>query len=282
MRRAALITFSLVAYLGFVAVIVWATAFLADLPLLTRIDDDGHHAVTFGAVGVDVALLAAFAAHHSVLARDAAKRQLARVLPAEAVRATYVFGADVLLALVLWQWHPLTATVWHLDGEPWRTFVWVATGGGWLIAIASTFMIDHFDLLGVRQAATVPGRYAPPAFRIRWLYRWVRHPLMLGLLMAFWITPAMTVGHLLFAVAATAYIAVGVRLEERDLRRVIGPRYLVYAERVPAIAPWPLGRLRKKMGIRPDAPAPRERVASPHVVDTQSTPERRATWLTRS
>jgi protein-S-isoprenylcysteine O-methyltransferase Ste14 len=148
----------------------------------------------------------------------------------------------VLLALVFWKWQPIDGTVWDIHAQPWRDLTWAAYGVGWVISGAATFMIDHFDLLGVRQAVSQPGSYAPPAFRIRWLYRWVRHPLMLGLLVAFWLTPTMSAGHLLFAVAATGYIAVGVRFEERDLRRALGPPYLAYASRVPAIVPRPIGK----------------------------------------
>ena len=242
MKRALLVSYSLVAYAAFLAVILWAIAFVADLHILTTVDG-GPRDPRLKAAVIDLALLGAFAFHHSLMARDRAKALITRVVPPAAERTTYVLAADALLALVLWQWRPIAGSVWDVNAQPWREVIWVGYGLGWLIAVAATFMIDHFDLLGVRQAASDPGEYTAPAFKVRWLYAWVRHPLMLGLLMAFWITPRMTAGHLLFALAATGYIAIGVRFEERDLHRNLGKPYADYASRVPAIIPR-LGRTR--------------------------------------
>ena len=236
MKRALIVSHSIVAYVAFLAVVIWAIAFLADLHIVTAVDR-GPHDPRLRALVIDLALLGAFALHHSVMARDSAKRLLTRVVPAAAERSTYVLAADALLALVLWQWRPIAGSVWHLSTQPWRHVLWAAYLLGWLIAVASTFMVDHLAFVGLSQAARRPGDYQPPTFKVRWLYACVRHPLMLGLLTAFWTTPDMTAGHLLFAFAATGYIAIGVRLEERDLRRDLGQRYLDYASEVPAILP---------------------------------------------
>jgi protein-S-isoprenylcysteine O-methyltransferase Ste14 len=245
MKRALIVSYSVIAYAGFLAVILWAIAFLADVHAVTAVDR-GPRDPRLEELVIDLALLGAFALHHSVMARDSAKRLLTRVLPAEAERSTYVLAADALLALVLWQWRPIAGSVWHVSAQPWRDALWVGYGLGWLTAVASTLMVDHFDLVGLRQAASRPGEYEPPTFKVRWLYAWVRHPLMLGLLIAFWITA----GHLLFALAATGYIAIGLQLEERGLRRELGQPYLDYASQVPAIVP----RLDRR---RPDAPRTR-------------------------
>ncbi|GAB3851147.1 isoprenylcysteine carboxylmethyltransferase family protein [Nocardioides maradonensis] len=231
MRRTLLLAFATVADAGFLLAVAWSVVFLADLRLLTTVDGPAHLGAADAAL-VDLALLGAFAVHHSVMARPAAKRLLTRCVPPAAERSTYVLGADVLLLLTLGLWQPIAGDVWRLDG-PWRGPVRAAYVGGWIVAIASTFMIDHLALVGLRQAA---GRDRPSRFQVRWLYVVVRHPLMLGLLIAFWATPTMTWGHLLFAAAASGYIAVGIRLEERDLRREL-PAYADYARTTPAVLP---------------------------------------------
>lgn len=242
------------AYGGFLAVVVWAIAFLADLGDLPTIDGEARRSWP-AAAGIDLALLGAFAVHHSVMARGRAKRALVRVVPAALERSTYVLIADALLALVFWQWQPMDGAVWDVRTEPWRALLWTVFGTGWLVAVASTFMVDHFDLVGVRQALSRPGDYTAPPFQVRWLYRWVRHPLMLGLLVAFWATPRMSAGHLLFALASTGYIAIGVRFEEHDLERELGQPYCDYARRVPAVIPGtPRGRVDRE-DRRPQAPA---------------------------
>ncbi len=234
MKRLLATGFAAVAYLGFLAVIVWTIAFLADLGPATTVDRGPVSAPPVAAT-IDLLLLGVFALHHSVFARPAVKRRLARVLPARVERAAYVLAASALLALVLWQWRPIPAVIWEVRAEPWRTLLLAGGALGWLIAIGSTFMIDHLDFVGLRQAVTGRGRAA--VFQARWLYAVVRHPLMLGLLLAFWITPTLTWGHALFAGALSAYIAIGIRFEEHDLRAELGEPYRRYARRTPAILP---------------------------------------------
>jgi methanethiol S-methyltransferase len=225
------------AYGVFLAGLAWAVTFLADLQLPRGIDHGGRRS-TASAVMVDLALLLLFAVQHSSMARAGFKGWLARWLPAPMERSTYVFTASTVLLLLFWQWQPVSTTVWHLQHAA-AGALWAVYALGWLIAIGSTFMIDHFDFFGLSKAY----RYSrdepdtPAPFVERWLYAWVRHPLMLGLLLAFWATPHMTTGHLLFAAAATGYIVVGVRFEERDLERELGHIYRDYASRVPALLP---------------------------------------------
>lgn len=233
MKRMLLGTYAVIAWLGFLAAVVWAIAFLANISPATTIDGPARTSTTL-AVVIDAGLLGLFALHHSVMARPAAKRMLTRLVPEAAERSTYVLTADLLLALVLWQWHGIPTGIWTAHGLT-RDLVWVLYSVGWAIAVASTFMIDHLDLFGLRQA--LGRRSHPPAFRARWLYRVVRHPLMLGLLIAFWSTPSMTVGHLIFAGLASGYVAIGIWFEERDLRVELGPAYLAYAATTPAIVP---------------------------------------------
>jgi protein-S-isoprenylcysteine O-methyltransferase Ste14 len=261
-KRTLLLAYATAAYATFVGAVAWSVAFLANLPAPTGIDDGGH-ASWPAAVAVDVTLLTIFAVHHSVMAREPVKRRLATVIPVEAERSTFVLVASLLLVLLLWQWRPVDGTVWTLDAGPARGLVWAVFGLGWVIAIGATFMIDHADLVGLRQAG---GRgesdHPAPQFREPWLYARVRHPMMLGLLIAFWATPTMTAGHLLFAVAATAYIVVGTRFEERDLRRQLGVAYVEYAARVPALVPRPRRRA--------PTPRPQSTVPSSHPQWTHS------------
>lgn len=234
MKRSALAVYAAVAYAGFLLTVAWSIAFLADVTVRPTVDH-GPHRAWGAALLIDLVLLGAFAVHHSIMARPAAKAILTRVVPRAAERSTYVLAADLLLALVLWQWHPISGTVWDLTAQPWRGIVWGLYLAGWALAIASTFMLDHFDLVGLRQA--VSREYKAPSFQVRWLYAFVRHPLMSGLLLAFWITPTMTVGHLVFAGASSAYIFVGIHLEEHDLGRDLGQEYLDYARQTPAVMP---------------------------------------------
>jgi methanethiol S-methyltransferase len=232
-------SYAVLAYSSFILATCWAFAFLADLGAAPTTVDGPQRGPGWQALLIDGALLLAFAVQHSVMARGWFKRRLTRVLPAAVERSTYVLAAGLVLGLLFWQWRPLPGTVWQVSAQPWVAALWTLYGLGWVIAIAATFMIDHWDFLGLRQAWWDPrrGPYSGPGFIERWLYAWVRHPLMLGLLITFWATPRMTVGHLVFAVAATGYVVVGVHFEERDLRRSLGASYADYADRVPAVLP---------------------------------------------
>jgi protein-S-isoprenylcysteine O-methyltransferase Ste14 len=230
--------YAALSYAAFVAATVWAVFFLADVRAVPVVDRAGHPAAWI-AVVADLALLGMFAIQHTVMARRGFKRRLAAIMPAAAERSTFVLGASLILLATFWLWQPLPAAVWQLSAQPWAGLVWGLYAAGWLVAVTATFMIDHLDFLGLKQAGWGAAQepYAPPSFTARLLYRWVRHPMMLGLVVAFWATPSMTAGHLLFAAAGTGYILVGIRFEERDLRGELGEAYLRYAERVPALVP---------------------------------------------
>lgn len=238
-RRTALLTVSAAAWCGFVAVTVWTMAFLAGVWLPRTVDGPARTA-TGWAVAVDLALLLLFAGQHSVMARRPAKAWLRRRVPAELERTTYVLATDVCLALLLALWQPWDGTVWHLDGPP-AYGLWALSAAGWVLAIAATFAVDHLDLLGLRQAGWAcsprPTGQRPETLEVGGLHALVRHPLMTGMVLAFWATPRMSAPHLLFAVAATGYIAVGTSFEERELRRTFGDTYVAYAARVPAFVP---------------------------------------------
>ncbi len=233
------IALAAIAYAAFLAVLAWAIGFLADAATPTTVD--GGRPMAWWWL-IDAALLGLFAVQHSVMARATVKRALR--LPPWLERTVFVFASTAVLALLFSAWAPEPTVIWQVGGAV-AGAIWAVFGLGWAIALAATFMVDHWDFVGLRQAR---GRRAEPRFAERWMYAWVRHPMMLGLLIAFWATPHMTVGHAYFALAATGYIVVGLRLEERDLRARLGPVYTEYAERVPAVLPTPRGRWRVRVG----------------------------------
>jgi protein-S-isoprenylcysteine O-methyltransferase Ste14 len=241
--------YSLTCYLAFWLTTAWAVCFVAGLDGLPSIDGrTGTAAVT--AVAVDLCLLLLFAVQHTVMARAGAKRWLTHWLDARAERSTYVLAASACLALLFVQWRAMPESVWHVSAEPVRAALWVACAAGWCLALASTVPAGHLEFLGVR-----PERDGDLV--VDGLYSWTRHPMMLGVLVAFWVTPDLTVGHLLFAAAATAYVFVGIGFEERDLRRRFGAAYTDYAREVPAVFPRP--GVRRPPAGRPVSGAPARR-----------------------
>jgi protein-S-isoprenylcysteine O-methyltransferase Ste14 len=235
------------AYLLFLAVLGYGIGFFADRGVPKGIDG-GTAGPTAVAVLVDLLLLGLFAVQHTVMARPRYKRWWARVAAPAAERATFVAAASLVLVLLFWLWQPLRARVWHLSGLP-AGLVLAGYLGGWALAVATTFQIDHADLFGLRQAwqRLRGAAYRPPAFTRDGLHRYVRHPLMTSFLLVFWLAPTMTAGHLLFAAAATGYILVGTSFEERDLERHFGDDYRRYQAAVPALLP---------VRLRPRRPGP--------------------------
>jgi protein-S-isoprenylcysteine O-methyltransferase Ste14 len=254
--RAFVFLFSVACYGAFLIVFLWLLAFLGNFQVTALADavpairewvprsiDLGRDMGSLGAaVALDLGLIALFGLQHSVMARPGFKRAWTRVVPREAERSAYVLVASAVLALLLWQWRPIpTPVLWQADAA-WSTALgWGVMGAGCAILLWATFLIDHFELLGLRQGwETLRGKpLHTPAFVTPQLYKLVRHPQYLGWLMIFWGTPTMTAGHLLFAAGMSVYIFVAMRFEERDLVRHIGEPYRRYREQVPALVPLP-------------------------------------------
>jgi methanethiol S-methyltransferase len=235
--RAAAFLYGLASYLIFSASFAYMPAFVGNF-LVPKSIDVGPEGGRAQAILIDTLLLCLFAIQHSVMARPAFKRWWTRIIPTSCERSTYVLISSLLLILIFWQWRPIAPTIWHVEGWP-AAMLMAVFWMGWLIALVSTFQIDHFELFGLRQTvdALRGATDRVQALKTPLLYRLVRHPLMLGLLLAFWATPHMTAGHLLFAVMNTAYILIGVRLEERDLIAAFGASYEQYRQRVPMLMP---------------------------------------------
>jgi methanethiol S-methyltransferase len=250
-RRMLVVGYGLAAYVIALASVVYTVGFVANVGVPRGIDD-GQVAPLGVAIVINTALLGLFAVQHTVMARPAFKRWLTRFVPAAVERSTFVLAASLVLVLLLWQWQPMPETIWSVEAGWGRTSLYGLYLLGWATVVASTFMIDHFDLFGFRQvmARARDRTHVPPSFRVRWLYRFVRHPMMVGFVIAFWAAPEMSQGRVLFAVLGTGYILVGVRLEERDLRQYLGEDYARYETEVPQLVP----RLRGRPSHRP-APA---------------------------
>jgi protein-S-isoprenylcysteine O-methyltransferase Ste14 len=251
MKRVLALVYGVLAYVLFLGTFLYAIAFVGNLGVPTTVDS-GKPASTLTALVIDALLLGLFAIQHSVMARYGFKRHWTRVVSWYLERSTFVLAASLALAVLLWQWRPIPKTVWDLRG----TAIGSVLGGlfwvGWAILLLSTFLIDHFELFGLEQVwAYVKGReFHRPAFKAPLFYQWVRHPIYLGFLIAFWSAPAMTAGHLLFSIATTGYLLVGIYFEERDLVRAYGNAYLDYQRQVPMLIP--IGR---RYVERSDAPA---------------------------
>ena len=250
MKKITIWVYGLVVYLVFLATFLYAIEFVADV-LVPKGINGGDSADTTVAVLINVALLGLFAVQHSVMARQGFKKWWTRIVPSAAERSTYVLLASLILVLLFWQWRPLPASVWHVESETGRLVLWGAFWTGWATVLVSTFLINHFDLFGLRQVwLNFSGKNAAhPEFKTTGLYRHIRHPIMLGFVVAFWATPDMSVGHLIFAVATTGYILIGIFFEERDLRKFHGERYARYQQEVPMLIPVP--KIRRTTGPKP-------------------------------
>jgi methanethiol S-methyltransferase len=243
MKRLLTITYGAASYLVGLAAFVYLICFVGNIAV-PHSTDRGVAAPIGEAVAVNALLLGVFGVQHSVMARPAFKRWWTRTVPGSIERSTYVLVTGLVLLLLFWQWRTMPALIWDMTWRPGRLVLQVLFWLGWAIALASTFMINHFDLFGLRQVYLARrGRpYTELGFRSPLLYRVVRHPLVLGFIVAFWATPRMTAGHLLFALATTGYILIALRLEERDLMAALGDQYRDYRRRVPMLFPWPRRR----------------------------------------
>jgi protein-S-isoprenylcysteine O-methyltransferase Ste14 len=239
MGRTIGLIYGLLSYVFFFVTFLYAVGFVENLYVPKTIDVGGSAPATEALI-VNLILMSLFAIQHSVMARPQFKAWWTRIVPKSVERSTYVLLATSALALLCWQWRPIPAVVWQVAHPSAASFLTALSLFGWLIVLASTFMINHFELFGVHQVANnFSGRSMPEAeFRTPFLYNFVRHPIYLGFIIAFWATPVMTAGHLLFAAVTTAYILVGILLEERDLISLFGEDYRRYRQRVSMLVPW--------------------------------------------
>ena len=240
MQRILAVGYALVAYLIFFATFLWLIAFMADVAIFpTTVNDAVNGASLSQALTIDLALIAMFGIQHSVMARPGFKQRWTRAVPTSVERSTYVLAAAIMLGVLLQFWHTIPGTIWDVSGSVFAPVIWAIFAIGWAVLLLSTFLINHFELFGLSQAWS-HGRTrepAPPNLREPLFYRYVRHPLYLGFVIAFWATPHLTVSHLLFAGGMTLYILIGIAHEERDLVAYFGRPYEDYRKRVGMLLP---------------------------------------------
>ena len=234
--------YGIVAYLVFAIVIVYAIGFVCGL-VVPKTIDSGPAGPLMESIVINLVLMTIFALQHSVMARPQFKTWWTTIVPKSVERSTYVLLASLALALVFWQWRPIPGVVWEVKEPTLAAFLLYFGLFGWVLVFISTFMINHFELFGLHQVASnLAGKPMPPMkFKAPMLYKVVRHPIYLGFIIFVWATPVMTAGHLLFAAVVTAYIFVGIALEEHDLIAVFGDEYRRYRQRVAMIVPF-IGR----------------------------------------
>ena len=231
--------YGIVAYLVFFVAFLYAVGFLTGL-VVPKTIDTGRASSVAEALIVNLLLMTLFAVQHSVMARKQFKQWWTQYVPKAVERSTYVLFASLTLILLFWQWRPMPEILWHIEEPEMAATITAISLVGWLMVLSSTFLINHFELFGLHQVANnLTGLKSPaPRFRTPLYYNFVRHPIYLGFVIAFWAAPAMSAGHLLFAAVTTAYIFVGISLEERDLVEMFGDEYRRYKQRVSMLLPW--------------------------------------------
>lgn len=246
LKRIAFFCYGSGCYLVFFATFLYAIGFIGNL-VVPKSVDSGPERPLIQVLLVNTALLGLFAIQHSVMARQWFKRAWTRIIPEPVERSAYVLFSSLALLLLFWQWQPMGGVIWDIENLIVRSAIYGLFGFGWLTVLASTFLIDHFDLFGLRQVYLYlqAREYTPIEFKTPGPYKIVRHPLYLGFLLAFWSAPTMTVAHLLFALATTGYIIIAIQFEERDLIRRHRDEYRQYRKRVPMILPWRFGKSRE-------------------------------------
>jgi protein-S-isoprenylcysteine O-methyltransferase Ste14 len=237
-KRLTFFVYGVAAYLIFLGTFLYAIAFVGGF-LVPRQLDGPLEGALLSAIAIDCVLLTIFAVQHSVMARRWFKERWTQVVPWTIERSTFVLFASLALLLLFWQWRPIGVEIWSVENAAARSILWALFAGGWATVLIVTFLINHFDLFGLRQVwLPLIGRpYTRVSFRTPLPYRFVRHPLYFGFLLAFWMTPTMTLAHLVFAVATTAYIVLAIQLEERDLVAEHGAAYEAYRRAVPMLLP---------------------------------------------
>lgn len=242
LRRITIFIYGVVTYALFFLTFLYAAGFVGDIAVIKSIDGTPTSPL-WQALLIDTVLLGIFAVQHSVMARPAFKRWLTRYIPAEAERSTYVLASSLALIALFAHWEPIGGTIWQVSNPVGQAVFYGLFAFGWGLVLVATLLINHFDLFGLRQSwlALLSKPYTHLKFKTPGLYKYMRHPLYVGFLFAFWGTPNMTVTHLLFAVATTAYILIAIQLEERDLVK-FHPEYAGYRKRVPMLIPFVGGK----------------------------------------
>ncbi|MGJ8593339.1 MAG: methanethiol S-methyltransferase [Aquaticitalea sp.] len=239
MKKVLVIIYGVIAYLVFLVAFLYAIGFVGNL-FVPKSIDSGEEASLMTSLIINLSLMSLFALQHSIMARPAFKDWLNNYVNPAIERSTYVLLSSLILLLLYWKWQPMTTIVWDTEGITF-SIVMVIFLSGWVIVFLSTLMISHFELFGLTQIYKnfKDQSLTVPAFQVNWFYKLVRHPIMLGFIIAFWAAPTMTVGRLLFAAVTTAYILIAVKfLEEKDLKKLIGKPYEDYQKRVPMIFPF--------------------------------------------
>ena len=240
MKRFLFFLYGIISYLVFFGAFLYAVGFVGGL-VVPKTVDSGFQGGMGGAVIVNILLLALFALQHSIMARRPFKKWWTKIVPAEIERSTYVLLSSLILILLYYLWRPLPDVIWNVNSTALTNILWVLYFFGWFIVLTGTFLINHFNLFGLQQVyrALKKQEQQYPKFVTPFYYKFVRHPLMLGFIIAFWATPLMTAGHLLFAIATTGYILIAIQLEERDLVSYHGEAYKRYQREVSQIIPMP-------------------------------------------
>ncbi|MFH4968594.1 methanethiol S-methyltransferase [Gaetbulibacter sp. M240] len=244
MKKLIILLFGIIAYFVFLMAFLYAIGFVGNI-IVPKSIDSGAETSMYSSIVINVVLLSVFALQHSIMARPKFKKWFTSIFSHAMERSTYVLLSSLALILIYWKWQPITAIIWEIENTMLSSIIIGIFFLGWLIVLLSTFMINHFELFGLSQIFNnlKNKQIANPKFQTNYLYKIVRHPIMLGFLIAFWATPIMTAGHLLFALVTTMYIFIAVKfLEEKDLRKVIGEKYVTYQKEVPMIFPFTKGK----------------------------------------